>query len=352
MKFSVFTRFVAPSFALMVTLILLPLLGGVWLSLHQERTETKIVKTVVETPLFGGMVRKTEKEILQPVLDADGNPNRYYEYVGMRNFSNVIEPDKLDASWDKAFNTDENLNVFEQLSVLYTEITKIEFWGALEFTLLYTFTTLPIILIVGFVIAYSVNTMFQRIRGLFVFMSLLPFIITPVVGALSIYWLFLDDAIVAALLQELGFGKFYFLSDKWTIRWLIIFYGIWHTAPFAFVVFFAGLQSIPQDSLEAADIDGANTWHKIRFVIIPFIMPLVVFVTLIHVMDAYRVFEPILVFGSALFADSLQHLTYYIIAEESNYGKAAASALLTVVGIIILLIPVLRRTWREQKGLV
>lgn len=269
--------------------------------------------------------------------------------MGWDNFKGVIQPDKLSKAWDKAFYQAET-SVFGKVGTLYKEVTQIEFWGALEFTLLYTFVTLPAILIMGFVIAYSVNTMFQRVRGLFVFMSLLPFIITPVVGALSVYWLFLDDAIVSALLRELGLGQFYFLSDKWTIRGLILFYGVWNTVPFAFVVFFAGLQSLPQDSIEAADIDGANTWEKIRFVIIPFLMPLMVFVTLIHIMDAYRVFEPILVFGSALFADSLQHLTYFIIVEEANYGKAAASALLTVVGIVILLIPVLRRTWREQKG--
>ena len=98
----------------------------------------------------------------------------------------------------------------------------------------------------------NVHTVFQRIRGLLVFVSLLPFIITPVIGALSIYWLFLDDAIIAAILEQLGFGKFYFLSDKITIRTLIIFYGIWHVLPFAFVVLFAGLQSVPQDALEAA----------------------------------------------------------------------------------------------------
>lgn len=349
MKFSVFAKFVAPSFVLMTLLILTPLMGAGWLSVHQERVETQIVKTVVETPIFGGKVKRTEKEILQPVLDENGNPNRYYKYVGMENFTSTIATDKLSQAWDTAFSQTDK-SVFGQIATFYQQVTKIEFWGALEFTLMYTFITLPGILILGFLIAYSVNTMFQRLRGLFVFMSLLPFIITPVVGALSIYWLFLDDAIISALLRELGMGQFYFLSDKWTIRSLIIFYGIWHTAPFAFVVFFAGLQALPQDALEAADIDGANTWHKIRFVVIPSLMPLVVFVTLIHIMDAYRVFEPILVFGSALFADSLQHLTYTIIAEENNYGKAAASALLTVLGIIILLIPVLRRTWREQKG--
>ncbi len=349
MNFATFARFVAPSFVVMVLFIFTPLIGAGWLSVHQERTETKLVKTIVETPMFGGKTRKTEKIISQPVLDADGNPNTYHKYAGVKNYISLIEPDKIAQAWDSAFGNPTH-GFFKKIAVFYSAFTKIEFWGALEFTLLYTFLTLPAILIFGFIVAWNVHTSLQRIRGLLVFVSLLPFIITPVIGALSIYWLFLDDAIVAALLEQLGFGQFYFLSDKWTIRSLIIFYGIWHVLPFAFVVLFAGLQSVPQDALEAADIDGARMWDKIRFVVIPHLMPLFVFITLIHIMDAYRIFEPILVFGSALFADSLQHLTYYIISEEVNYNKAAASALLTVVGIVILLIPVLHRTWHEQRG--
>ena len=348
MKFSTFSKFVAPSFVVMVLFIFLPLIGAGWLSIHQERTESKMVKTVVETPMFGGKVKKTEKFITQPVLDENGNPNTYYEYSGTKNYTSLIAPHKIKQAWTNSF-ANSNLGIFEKIASFYSNFTKIEFWGALEFTLLYTFVTLPAVLIFGFIVAWNVHTVFQRIRGLLVFVSLLPFIITPVIGALSIYWLFLDDAIIAAILEQLGFGKFYFLSDKITIRTLIIFYGIWHVLPFAFVVLFAGLQSVPQDALEAAEIDGATMWHKIRFVVIPHLMPLFVFITLIHVMDSYRVFEPVLVFGSALFADSLQHLTYYIIAEEVNYNKAAASALLTVVGIVILLIPVLKRTWNEQR---
>ena len=155
---------------------------------------------------------------------------------------------------------------------------------------------------------------------------------------------------VAALLEQLFGLKVYFLKDAITIRTLIIFYGVWHVTPFAFVILYAGLQTVSTDALQAAMVDGANFRQRIWYVVIPHLTPLFVFIAMIHIMDAYRIFEPILVFGSNLFANSLQYLTYYILNFEDNYHKAAASAILTVIGIVVLLIPFLRRTYREQKG--
>ena len=78
-------------------------------------------------------------------------------------------------------------------------------------------------------------------------------------------------------------------------------------------------------------------------------MPLVAVVVLIHLMDAYRVFEPILVFNSRVYASSLQYLVYIVLSFEDNVHKAAAYAVLTVIGVVILLIPVLIGTWREHR---
>jgi multiple sugar transport system permease protein len=139
------------------------------------------------------------------------------------------------------------------------------------------------------------------------------------------------------------------MAEAWSARLLIILYGIWHVLPFAFIVFYAGLQSVPQDSLEAATLDGASSWQKLRFVTLPHLAPLVVFVTLIHVMDAYRVFEPVLVLTQGAFTASVQYLTYYILMQENNPFKASAAAVLTVLGIAVLLVPLLRKTWREQR---
>jgi len=67
-------------------------------------------------------------------------------------------------------------------------------------------------------------------------------------------------------------------------------------------------------------------------------------------MDAYRVFEPVLVLTQGAFTTSVQYLTYDILMQQNNPFKASAAAVLTVLGIAVLLIPLLRKTWREQRA--
>ena len=143
--------------------------------------------------------------------------------------------------------------------------------------------------------------------------------------------------------------ELFWMAQAWSARLLVVLYGVWHTLPFAFIVFYAGLQGVPQDSLESATLDGANAWQRLRYVTLPHLAPLVVFVTLIHLMDAYRVFEPVIVLTQGAFTTSVQVLTYHVLLLEDNPYKASAAAVLTIVGIGVLLIPLLRKTWREQR---
>ncbi len=337
----------------MILLIAVPLIGVMYLSVHNSYIKTEMVEVTSTVPTFAGMKQTKVEKVPQPVLDEDGNAVKVNEFVGMQNFVSVADPAGLVAAFtkDRAVREDGTATTLvERLRGIYGDLIDIDFWGALEFTLLYAFITTPLILGLGFLVALAVNSVAQWLRGPLIFTSLLPFIITPVVGSLSIYWLFLDNAVIAALLEQLFDTKVYFLKDAITIRSLIILYGVWHVTPFAFVILYAGLQTVPNDALQAAMVDGANFRQRIWYVIIPHLAPLFVFITMIHIMDAYRIFEPILVFGSNLFANSLQYLTYYILNFEDNYHKAAASAILTVIGIVILLIPFLRRTYREQRG--
>jgi ABC-type sugar transport system permease subunit len=128
-------------------------------------------------------------------------------------------------------------------------------------------------------------------------------------------------------------------------------YWVWHAAPFAFVVFYAGLQTLPQDQLEASQIDGATRWQRVKYVIIPHLMPLVTFVTLIQLMDNFKVFEPIIGFNAAAHAQSLSSFIYNDLhGETRQLSSAAATSVMTIIGVIILLSPVLVRTWRDFKG--
>ena len=321
MKTRSFVHFVAPSVLLMLALLALPLAMTVWLSLRNCAPELELV-TVQQTGPFGAQAVTTQRAR----MDDAGRAIENCRFVGAEYYRKILGID-ANAGGGAAHN---------------------EFLGALAFTLTYIAATTPFILAGGMLLALAMNRVTRRLKGLFIAASLLPFIITPVVGALAIKWLFRDNGLVPHVLGQFGVQVFW-MAQAWSARLLIILYGIWHVLPFAFIVFYAGLQSVPQDSLEAATLDGATRWQKLRFVTLPHMAPLIVFVTLIHLMDAYRVFEPVLVLTQGAFTTSVQYLTYFILLQENNPYKASAAAVLTIAGIAVLLIPLLRKTWREQR---
>ena len=325
MKRKSFLQFSAPSVLLMLALLAFPMAMTLWLSVRNCTPQLALV-TVQQTGPFGATTVTTQRA----KVDSSGRALQRCEFVGLSYYRNILG---LDTAKSTAKAGDGHN----------------EFLGALRFTLLYTLVTTPFILAGGLLMALAMNRVTQRLKGLFIAASLLPFIITPVVGALAIKWLFRDDGLVPHLLQQVGIQVFW-MAQAWSAQLLIILYGIWHVMPFAFIVFYAGLQGVPQDSLEAARLDGASRWQQLRYVTLPHLAPLLVFVTLIHLMDAYRVFEPVLVLTRGAFTTSVQYLTYSVLLEENNAFKASAAAVLTLIGIGVLLIPLLRRTWREQRG--
>jgi multiple sugar transport system permease protein len=337
-RFSTFLRFVGPSAALMLLLLALPLAVTFYLSVRSCALQMEVV-TVTESSPFGTKEVVTQRAVLGP----DGRALSVCRFVGLEYFRKVLG---LDAAAVQAGSSAPPDAGGAAEAVEPERAT--EFMGALRFTLLYTFATTPFVLLLGFALALGVNQVGERWRPMYISASLLPFIITPVVGALAIKWLFRDNGLVPYFLSQFGISLFW-MAQAWSARLLIILYGIWHVVPFAFIVFYAGLQSVPQDSLEAARIDGANSWQRLWYVTLPHLAPLFVFVTLIHLMDAYRVFEPVMVLTQGAFTTSVQYLTYYILMQENNPYKASAAAVLTTAGIAVLLVPLLVRTWKEQR---
>ena len=338
MKFKTFAAFVGPSLALMLVFIAAPLIGVLWQSFHLTQPIFETVEVESCTPSFTGQICTTELKT-RPILDENGRTLTETKFVGVQSYRNVLEPDRL----RDAIASDR-----------WLDILNIDFWAALRFTLTFTLITLPLILLFGLGIALAVNNAVRSIRGPIIFVSLLPFIITPVIGALSIRWLFIGDGIMTAFLEWWLGRDIAMFAQAWTIELLMLFYRVWHVAPFAFVVFYAGLQTVNMDTLESAIIDGASRWERLRYVVIPHLMPLIIFVALIHLMDAYRVFEEIVGFSSQAHVISLQWLTYDFLTPDDAgnraVSRASASAMLTMVGIVILLVPLLRRTWRDHRG--
>ena len=332
MKTRTFLRFVGPSVTMMLALMALPLAITFYLSVRNCALEMEVV-TVQQSGPFGAQEVVTQQAKLGP----DGRAVQACSFVGAEYYRKVLG---LDEPAPGAAPP--------ELSGEVAQKVENEFWVALRFTLIYTLATTPFVVGIGFLLALGVNQVSARLKAVFITASLLPFVITPVVGALSIKWLFRDNGLVPALLSNVGI-QIHWMAQAWSAQLLIVLYGIWHVVPFAFIVLYAGLQSVPQDSLEAATIDGASRWQKLRYVTLPHLMPLIVFIVLIHLMDAYRVFEPVLVLTQGAFTTSVQYLTYHILLQESNPYKASAAAVLTVLGILVLLIPLLVKTYREQR---
>ncbi|WP_300036184.1 carbohydrate ABC transporter permease [uncultured Roseobacter sp.] len=338
MKFKTFAAFVGPSVFMMILFIAAPLIS-VFIQSFQV-TQPILQQVEVETCTPGFLTQTCTTEIKTvPILGEDGKTMTQTSWVGLQSYKNVLQMDKV---WAAIGNGSWN------------EIMQIDFWKALRFTLSFTLLTLPLVVGVGLAIALAVNNAARAIRGPIIFISLLPFIITPVIGSLSIYWLFVGDGILTAMMERWTGTNISMFAQAWTIELLMYFYRVWHVAPFAFVIFYAGLQTVNMDTLESAVIDGASRWERLRHVIVPHLMPLIIFIALIHLMDCYRVFEEIVGFRSQAHVISLQWLTYDFMTPDDAgnraISRASASAMLTMIGIVFLLILPLRRTWRDHKG--
>jgi ABC-type sugar transport system permease subunit len=333
-----FLAFILPSIVAMLLFIALPIVSVVVQSLYVEHD--KVLVTVENCQPFGGCTTETkvDNEATQQLLQEQP----LGKFNGLGTYTNRSHLAFAEIATIVASNT----GFAETVARIYD----LPFYRALVFTLAYTFIVTPLAIILGFAIALAVNIVPALLKGPVIFFSLLPMIITPLVGSLILFWMINSEGVIGATLQNIFNDPTLSLKASPVLTWVTLFvYGIWTNAPFSFVVFYAGLQTVPGDTLESAMIDGASRWERVRFVIIPHLMPLATFVALVQLMDNFRVFEPIVGFSSAAHATSLSFAIFNDLRNQNGelYGSAGATSMLTIIGVIILLMPVLVRTWRE-----
>lgn len=337
MKHRPFFWFILPSLAAMILFIALPLVSIVTQSFHIEHEA--VLKTVENCGPFGCT---QEVQVDTDATKALREAEPWGRFVGLQTYlnRNHLAFAEIATLWSDT----------QSLGEFTDQIMNLPFYRALVFTLAFTFIVTPIVLIVGFLIAVGVNSLPKMFKGPTIFISLLPMLVTPLIGSLILFWMIDARGILGASLQILFDDPDLSLKASPTLTWIVLFiYGVWSSAPFAFIVFYAGLQTVPEETLEAAMIDGASRWERARYVVIPHLMPLVVFITLIQLMDNFRVLEPILGFSASANATSLSYIIYNDLRGGSDplFGSAAATSVLTVLGAAILLTPVLIRTWRD-----
>ena len=323
-----FFAFILPSLAAMVLFIFVPLLNVGYTSFFSAPPPIQEVSEICQRNFITGQNTCTETVKLVEVEGPD-------VFRGLFFFCN------------------RSVLACEQVAN-GADLMNLPFYKAMAFTLFYTVITLPFVLIFGLTTALAVDNIPRLVRGPTIFATLLPFIVTPLVGSLVLFWMTDNNGgVLYSLINWLAFWSDDFsLRSSVTATWATIaIYGVWSVTPFAFIVFYAALQTVSKDQIEAAMIDGAPKWDRFRYVILPHLMPLVTFVILMHIMDAFRVLEPIVSFNARGNAQSVSFLIFdYLVGPNGQrFGSAASTSVLTMVIVFIMLFPVLVRTWRDFR---
>jgi len=178
----------------------------------------------------------------------------------------------------------------------------------------------------------------------------------PVLVALvysSIVWSFLyqkDTGIINYYLSLLNVAPIPWLSNRQWVLPSIIIMDVWRNTGFAMLVFLAGLQNIPVDYYEAAQLDGANRWHLFRHITLPLISPTLFFNLIIYMIGALQVVDSVIVLTKGGPGDASRSLVMYIYENafqffEMGYASAIAITLFIIIVIMTLIQFRLGRTW-------
>ncbi len=249
------------------------------------------------------------------------------------------------------FITFRNINepVFVGLTNYVEVFSDLKFWSAFTFTMTYIAIAVPMQIFTGFLIAVLLDQISRRVRGIYIAAFLMPFIVVPIVGTLMVKQLFESGGLVNWAYREIVGARF--ILTEQSVKSLILLYALWAGTPFSLIVFFAGLQTLPQELVEASMIDGATRLRQIRHIMLPHLRSLFVFIFLISIMDAYRVFDSVFVLteqNPVYKAEVMMLYTFRTAMSVTRLGKANAMSVITVVMILVVLLPFLYRTYKEQ----
>jgi len=213
-------------------------------------------------------------------------------------------------------------------------------------------TLIPtLILALAFALAVQRSTRFNAVlRTVLFFPSLVPlvaaaslffFIFLPGVGLLDYY------------LGKIGIEGPNWLGNSDLALWSVIGLTVWKNAGYYMLFYIAGLQNISRDTIEAATIDGANAWQRLRYVILPALAPTTSFVLVIATINVLTSVDHVVVLTRGGPSNATNLLLYYIFQtahENFDYGKAAAATLMSVAVLLAISLTSMRVMERGGRG--
>jgi len=204
-----------------------------------------------------------------------------------------------------------------------------EFWAALGHTLSFIAGYLPLVLLLGLGVALALNAPLRGI-GLIRSAFFLPVVSSWVAVALLWSWLFNPRyGLINYLLGLLGLPQPGWLFDPQWAMTAIVLTSVWKDLGFVVVLFLAGLQAVPQEYYEAASLDGAGRWMKLRAITLPLLAPTTFFVTIISLINSFQVFDQVWVMTEGGPAGATSVLVERVVRHAFSYGEMGYAATLS-----------------------
>jgi multiple sugar transport system permease protein len=183
---------------------------------------------------------------------------------------------------------------------------------------------------------------------------LVPMILPPIVVALIWKIIYSPDiSPMHRLLETIGLPVRSLLANPDTALWAVAVADTWQWFPFTMLMVLAALQSMPVEPIEAASLDGAGRWQLFRFIIFPYIRPVLVVCALFRLIDSFKAFPLIYVLTNGGPGTITEVTNYYGFIQAFNFsywGYASAIATLILAGIFALSWLVSRLGWNSHDG--
>jgi alpha-1,4-digalacturonate transport system permease protein len=226
------------------------------------------------------------------------------------------------------------------------------FWKGLGNTLFFTlFQTLATVLS-ALVTALALNRKIMA-RGFFRAVYFFPVLLSPVVVALVWKWILQRDGLLNAGVTLAGGDKILFLVEPGWARFWAVFVSVWAHMGFYTLILLAGLQAIPRDIYEAAEMDGTSPARVFRRLTLPLLMPSLMVVLVLCLIRGVQTFDEVFVLTGGGPGTATLTLVQYIYEtafanQVQNFGLGAAASV--VLGLLLVVLTLSQLALQRQKG--
>lgn len=227
------------------------------------------------------------------------------------------------------------------------------FWKGIYNTIVFVFFQVTFLVLFSLITALVLNRKIRG-RGFFRAVFFFPVLLSPVVVALIWKWVLLRDGILNAFLVALGLEKIlFFVSPHWAMFWAV-FVSIWAHMGFYTLILLAGLQAIPPDLYEAAEMDSTRKERIFWKITLPLLWPNMLVVIVLALIKGVQIFDEVFVLTGGGPGTATQFIVQYIYTtgfadQVQNFGlAAAASVILGVVLFLLTLAQLAASRWKDH----